>query len=61
MPIADKRVSIMAVIEETKASDNHHWDGIFQEAVGSWEPLAQAIQTAEKVTPTLPVTNHNWE
>lgn len=62
MPIADKQVSIIAVLEGEKDSHNHHnWDKIFQEAVGNWKPLAQAIQTAEKVTPTSPVMNHNWE
>ncbi|HEY9802378.1 MAG TPA: NAD(P)/FAD-dependent oxidoreductase [Leptolyngbyaceae cyanobacterium] len=62
MPIANNRVSIMAVLEGENFSNNcRNWEKKFQEAVENWQPLAQAIQTAKKLTPILPITNHNWE
>lgn len=62
MPLPKERVSVMVVLQGKKASqDSSNLDKLFQEAVNCWEPLAKAIQAAEKVTPTLPVMNHNWE
>ncbi|GAB1544330.1 hypothetical protein NUACC21_70060 [Scytonema sp. NUACC21] len=60
--LPDNRVSVMVVLLEQKAkSGAMNLEKVFQEAVDCWEPLSQAIQAAQKVMPTQPVMNYNWE
>ncbi len=62
MPLAEQQISVIVALEGKKArTNNRNWDKIFQETVECWKPLAKAIQVAEKLTPTLPVINHDWE
>lgn len=62
MALPDERVSVMAVLLEEKArSGARNLEKLFQSAVDCWEPLSKAIQAAEKVMPTQPVMNYNWE
>jgi len=62
MALPDGRVSVMVVLLEEKArSGARNLDKVFQEAVDCWEPLSKAIQAAEKVMPTQPIVNYNWE
>ncbi|MBD2361363.1 NAD(P)/FAD-dependent oxidoreductase [Anabaena minutissima FACHB-250] len=62
MTLPNERVSVMVVLFAEKArSSSQNWENVFQETIDCWQPLAKAIQAAEKVTPTQPVMNYDWE